>query len=136
MGRPKSLQELLPAARRVIRHFAPEVGRQRALVASSMAALLVEVVLRVLEPWPLKFVLDHLFGLHPGRHPAASAVSGLPPMTLLVSAVAAVLILGALRAAAAYMSTVGFALVGSRVLADIRLKLYQHLQARRLEAGG
>jgi ATP-binding cassette subfamily B protein len=128
MGRPQSLQELLPAARRVLRHFGPEVKRQRALVATSAAALLVEVLLRLLEPWPLKVVFDHLLGVHPGRHPLPTALAGLPPMTLLLAAVGAVVALGALRAVAAYFTAVGFALVGNRVLTDVRQKLYQHLQ--------
>jgi len=128
MGRPQSLRELLPAARRVLRHFGPEVSRQRALVATSLAALLAEVLLRLLEPWPLKVVFDHLLGAHPGRHPLPGALAGLPQMTLLLAAVLAVVILGAVRAVAAYYTSVGFALVGNRVLTDVRQKLYQHLQ--------
>ena len=128
MGRPKSMRELLPAARRVLRHFGPEVRRQRGLVAGSMAAMLVEVLLRLLEPWPLKVVFDHLLGAHPGRDPLGAALAGLPPMVLLLAAVAAVVTLGALRAVAAYYTAVGFALIGNRVLTDVRQKLYQHLQ--------
>jgi ATP-binding cassette, subfamily B, bacterial len=127
MGRPRSLQELLPAARRVLRHFGPEVRRQRALATASVAALLVEVLLRLLEPWPLKVVFDRLLGAH-GRDPLGTTLAALPPMALLLGAVLAVVIVGALRAVAAYYTAVGFALIGNRVLTDVRQKLYQHLQ--------
>lgn len=128
MGRPRSLSKLLRALRRFSRHFGPHIRRQRGLIATSAAALLAEVGLRLFEPWPLKIVIDHLLGSHPGRHPGPAALAGLPPMILLLSAVLTVLALGALRAAAAYGSAVGFALVGSRVLSDVRQQLYEHLQ--------
>ena len=128
MGRPQSLSELLPVAKRVLRHLGPQIRRQRLLAAMSMVALLAEVVLRLLEPWPLKVVFDHLLGVHPGRHPGATALTGLTPTTLLLAAVLAVVTLGALRAVTAYYTAVGVALVGNRVLTDVREQLYRHLQ--------
>lgn len=128
MGRPQSLPELLPAMRRVLRHFGPHVRRQRALVATSVAALLAEVVLRLLEPWPLKVVFDHLLGARTGVHPGSTALAGLAPITLLLGAVLMVVIVAALRGVAAYYTAVGFALVGNHVLTDVRQQLYRHLQ--------
>ena len=128
MGRPQSLRELLAAARRILRHFGPPLRRQRALTAMSVAALLAEVVLRLLEPWPLKFVFDHVLAPPAGQHPVFPALAKFPPMSLLLAAVLAVVLLGVLRALAAYGTALGFALVGSRVLTDVRQKLYQHLQ--------
>jgi ATP-binding cassette subfamily B protein len=124
MGRLGSLREQLRSARRVYRHFGPQVRDQRTRIAISLAALLAEVALRVLEPWPLKVVFDQVLGVH--RGPAV--LSGLSPVTLLAAAVVAVVILGALRAVAAYWTSVGFALVGNRVLGEVRQQLYQHLQ--------
>ena len=61
MGRrPQKLQESLPSLWRIMRHFWPYIRKQRALILGSFLALFVEVVLRLLEPWPLKFVLDRV----------------------------------------------------------------------------
>ncbi len=128
MGRPRTFSKLVRALRRVLGHFGPHLHRQRALVATSMAALVADVMLRLLEPWPLKLIVDHLLGAHPGSHPEANPLAGLPPATLLAGAVAAVVIVGGLRAITAYFTAVGFALVGNRVLTDVRQQLYQHLQ--------
>jgi ATP-binding cassette, subfamily B, bacterial len=126
VGRPQTLPESLPGLWRVLRAFWPHVRQHRALVLGALLTLLAAVGLRLLEPWPLKFVFDHLL---PGRHHRGPpALDGLPPMTLLGLAALALLGLTALRAAAEYAGTVGFALVGSRVLTEVRERLYRHLQ--------
>ncbi len=127
MGRRQTLQESLPSLWRILRHLRPYLRPQRWLLAGSLLALLAEVGLRALEPWPLKFVFDHLL-----RGPHSSSplplVGALEPLTLLTLAALAVVVFTSLRALAAYLNTIGFALLGSRVLAEVRNKLYHHLQ--------
>jgi ATP-binding cassette subfamily B protein len=128
LPRPRSLGDALPALRRILHYFRPHIRRQRPLITASLFALVAEVVLRLLEPWPLKVVFDNLLGARHGRHPRLAGLSHLDPVTLLAVSVTAVLALAALRALASYYSSVWFALIGNRVVTDLRQQLYLHLQ--------
>ena len=122
MARSKSIHDALPALRRLFRHCRPELRKQRWTITGSVLALLSEVVFRVLEPWPLKFVFDRLLRRN------EAGVAGDAPMLLAWAALALVAIL-ALRAVGSYFSTVGFALAGNRVVTGLRNRLYRHLQS-------
>src|SRR2546428_10640781 len=61
MSRPESLQKNLPSLWRILGHFWPQIRKHRLLIIGSWTALLAEVGLRLLEPWPLKVVFDTLF---------------------------------------------------------------------------
>lgn len=130
MARPEKLKDGLPSLWRFLRRFLPELRQQRPLLAGSFAAIFAEVLLRLLEPWPLALVIDRVFGLEQGTRTAAPAVlDGLQP-TVLLSVVAVMLVgVAGLRALAAYFSTVGFALAGNRLLTEVRNALYRRLQA-------
>ncbi len=94
-----------------------------------MLALFAEVGFRLLEPWPLKFVFDRVIPTSPtGGLSLVPFIDALEPMTLLtVSALALVAIIG-LRVLAAYAATVGFAVIGNRVMTGVRDDLFSHLQ--------
>lgn len=129
MARPQSLRQSLPDIIRFMRYFSPVLRKQRSLIAGSFTALFAEVLLRILEPWPLKFIIDRIVVTSPtaGR-PGIQAVDALDTMTLLTLAALSVVIIAGLRALAAYFSTVGFSLVGNRLLTEVRNTLYRHLQ--------
>ena len=128
MSERRSLSRVRPQVQRVLRHFGPHIRRQRGLIIGSLLALVAEVVLRLLEPWPLKVVFDNLLGARHGHHHALGGLGRLDPFTLLAASVAAVIALAGLRALVAYYTSVGFALIGNRVLTDLRQQLYLHLQ--------
>lgn len=110
--------------RYTLRRFAPHARKQKALIGAGSFGLLAEVVFRLLEPWPLKFVLDTI------ARPVAADATGAPPdakRVILLAAIGLVVVVG-LRAFAAYASTVCFALAGNRVLTEVRADLYAHLQ--------
>ena len=129
MGRPLTLRDSLPGLGRLTRRFWPYLGRERPVIVASLLALYVEIGLRLLEPWPLKVVLDRVVATARGRAfhrlPILDAVD---PGTVLALSALAVIVFAGLRALAAYYNTVGFALVGNRVLAAVRSELYGHLQ--------
>jgi len=129
MGRPLTLRDSLPGLGRLTRRFWPYLGRERPLIVASLLALYVEIGLRLLEPWPLKVVLDRVVATARGRAfhrlPILDAVD---PGTVLALSALAVIVFAGLRALAAYYNTVGFALVGNRVLTAVRSELYGHLQ--------
>ncbi len=60
MPTPQTLRKDLPGLWRVLRHFWPQVRKHRLLMLGSLATLLMEVGLRLLEPWPLKVVFDRV----------------------------------------------------------------------------
>jgi len=129
MGRPKTLRESLPGLGRLLRRCWPYLRRERPLIIVSFLALYGEIAFRLLEPWPLKLVLDrvlrtaHVHGVARLRF-----LEALDPATLLAVAAALVIVFAGLRALAAYYSTIGFALVGNRVLTAVRNELYSQLQ--------
>lgn len=135
MAGSRGLHDSAPALARILARFWPRIRAQRGLLAGSFAALLVGVVFRLLEPWPLKFVFDRILTIKPQHHhhhhphlPHAAALYSMDLGTLLVAAAAAVVVLTAARALAEYLSTVGFAVAGNRTLSEIRNDLYRHLQ--------
>lgn len=110
--------------RRTLRRFGPHVRAERRLLVLGLLVLFVEVAMRLLEPWPLAWVIDSVVAT------AGADLSVRPPDDLgAVLVVAAVAVSGAiaLRAAASYAMTVCFALAGNRVLTRVRGELYAHL---------
>lgn len=127
--RSKTLKSTLPGLGRIVRRFAPQIRKQRLLIAGSFLALLAETALRLLEPWPLKFIFDEI--LLKGFSTEAVTVpmlAGLSPTVLLSLLAGAIVLISALRAAAAYLSTVGMSLAATHIMTEIRGELYSHLQ--------
>ncbi|MWV60279.1 ABC transporter ATP-binding protein [Rathayibacter sp. VKM Ac-2754] len=116
------------ALRRSLAIVRPHLREHRLLMLGGLLALLAEVVLRVLEPWPLKIVIDSVSA---SLGATAGANAGTPPATigLLVACGAILLGLVGLRAITAYLSTIAFALVGSRVATSLRARVFAHVQA-------
>ena len=114
--------------RRTLRTIRPHLPPHRLLIAGGLAALFAEVVLRVLEPWPVKIVVDAVtvsLGANLGAAPGTPAATP----TLLIACGAILMGLVALRAMTSYVSTIAFALVGSRVATDLRARVFDHVQA-------
>ncbi|MEE6272346.1 ABC transporter ATP-binding protein [Georgenia wangjunii] len=123
---PRKLRGAVPGLRRTGRLVRPHLAQERALLAGGSAALFAEVAMRLLEPWPLKFVLDGVIAAGGGRI-AAEQPADLG--TVLVLACAGLLVVVCLRALFAYLTTICFALAGNRVLTRVRAQAYAHLQA-------
>src|SRR5438477_65534 len=66
---PESFQKSLPGLWRILSYFWPHVRQYRLLITGSLLALFAEVGLRLLEPWPLKFVFDHIINSGSKRVP-------------------------------------------------------------------
>ncbi len=125
--RKKKLAQIIPELLAVYRYFWKDIRKQRRLIVSSMAALAVGVVLSLLEPWPLKFILDLLIK----QDRVAGSIS-LPEhwssgFVVAVVSIAVVLI-AVFRSGADYVSRVGFFNIGNRMVIKIRDRVYRHLQ--------
>lgn len=129
MARPETLQDALPGLWRMTRYFWPYMRPHRGLLTGSFLALLAQVGLQLLEPWPLKFVFDNVLVPSQPQQPVSLPLVGSPgSTTLLTLSVVAIIAATGLRAVTGYISTVGFALAGNRVVSSIRGDFYRHLQ--------
>lgn len=127
--RPKNLQAALPGIRRILQRFYPQIKKQQVLLTFSSLGLFVEVFARLLEPWPLKLVFDHIIVPQPTVEPLNLPWIGQPSSALLLIAASLGLIgIAGLQAIAAYVSMVGMSLGASRIITEIRAELYAHLQ--------
>lgn len=127
MGASQSLQKSIPSLWRILRYFSPYIRKQQKLLLVSAIALTADVGLRILEPWPLKFVFDYVL-IQNQERTDFPVLKTLDPVGLLTFSVLAAIAIPALRAFAAYWSTVALAVVGSRVMTEVRELLYRHLQ--------
>ena len=126
---PKNIRQALPELQRIVRRFWPEISKQKGLLTLAGLALIAKVLSRLIAPWPLKFIFD--FVLVPEAHSAELDWPLLRDMgtnTLLVVLSLAIIVTALLRATAAYISLVGLSVAASRIIAEIRAKLYAHIQ--------
>ncbi len=124
MAAQATLREAAPGLRRTVRRFRPHLRQQRRLLLGGTVALFAEVALRLLEPWPLKYVLDAVIAAA-GADLRVAQPAALG--TVIVVATVVLVAVVALRALASYVMTVLFALAGNRVLTRVRAELYGHL---------
>ena len=112
-----------PSMRRSLKLVAPDVAPHRALILFGVLALLLEVAFLVLEPWPLKIVVDAVTAFRGAKvsHQPAS-------VELLIGCGAALLLIVGLRALSNYLATICFALVGSRAATSLRARVFRHVQ--------
>lgn len=112
------------------RQLWPYARKQAWIILGACLALVAEIGLRLLEPWPLKIVFDYV--LLPNARTTAVSLPWIGPvgrMELLVAAgLAIVLVIGA-RALASFVQTIAFALAGNRACSVMRDDLFRRLQA-------
>ncbi|CAM2853794.1 ABC transporter ATP-binding protein [Actinomyces slackii] len=122
-GRADDERNRPTALRQTLRLLRPDAAPQWRLMVGGTVVLLAEVAFRVLEPWPLKIVIDAVVA-------SMGSSTGTAPATLgLLLGMGAVLVgLVAARALCNYLATVAFALVGSRTAASLRARAFQHVQ--------
>lgn len=128
-SKEKELKAVIPGVWRILQRFWPYIRKRRVLIAGSFLALLFETGLRLLEPWPLKFVFDRI--LVPETHPSFLGFLGgnkVEPMMLLTFLAVAIVVISGLGNIAAYLSTYGMSLAAVQVLSEVRGNLFSHLQ--------
>ena len=129
MPETKSVKETIPGLGRIIGKFWPQIRKQNILIVISFLALVAETAFRLLEPWPLKIIFDYIllsgFETASQTFPLIRNFSTIELLTVLAVAIVAI---AALRAACAYISTIGMALAATHIMTEIRGTLYSHLQ--------
>lgn len=116
------------ALRRTLRTIRPHLREHWLLMLLGLLALIADVIFRVLEPWPMKFVID---GVTASLGADLSDAAGVQPATaqLLVTWAIILAAIVAGRALANYASTICFAFVGSRVATSLRSRVFEHVQS-------
>ncbi|MCV3273340.1 ABC transporter ATP-binding protein [Roseobacter sinensis] len=128
--RQTTLRETLPGLRRVVMRMLPYLRQHRMLVAGGSTALVASVLAKLLEPWPLKFVIDHVVQVGDGVAGTGSPfLDGLSLQTLLLVCAVGLVAVIAVRALCEYGAAIAFALAGNRVLTRVRADLFRHLLA-------
>ncbi len=127
MAQAKSLRHSLPILRRVLARVWPRMRKQKRLVYGPLLLIIVETIMRLGEPWPLSFVVDYVLSPSEGATPPFD-VSLLTSTTVVALAAGGVVFFAAARGLARYASAVGFALLGNRLMGEVRHELYQHVQ--------
>lgn len=114
--------------RRTLRCVRPHLRGNRLLITWGFIAMAAEVLFRLLEPWPVKIVIDavsHSLGASLRR----SAFSVQASVELLLLCAGAVVVITIVRAVASYFSAISFALVGTRISSELRARTFRHLQS-------
>ena len=97
-----------------------------------LAAMMVQTMMSLAAPWPLKVVLDNVVGSHKLptwlSHLLLTLLKGDSKMSIAVGAAIAVVCIAALGALASYIANYYTESVGQWVANDLRLRTYQHLQ--------
>ncbi|KAM3095982.1 ABC transporter ATP-binding protein [Phormidesmis sp. 146-35] len=126
---PKNFKTVMPGVSRILKQFAPQISKQKPLLLMSFAGLMTEIVLHLLEPFPLKLIFDYI--LLPGATTRPFPIPflvGLNPFLLLTILTVGLIAISALRAIAAYFSIAGMSLAATHILTEVRFELYSHLQ--------
>jgi ATP-binding cassette, subfamily B, bacterial len=116
------------AFREVVARLAPYLRERRGSLALALAATLGYMAMRLLEPWPLKLIFDHVL-LGAPLPPALSFLddwagsSGALLGVLIASIVGIALVSGFLY----YWQNVLSAQIGQHVVAALRIDVYRHL---------
>ncbi|MDV2990476.1 MAG: putative multidrug export ATP-binding/permease protein [Chroococcidiopsis sp. SAG 2025] len=124
----KDLRGVIPGLVRILRKFSPYIRKQRFTIVGAFFALLIETGLRLLEPWPLKYVFDNI--LIPAYNNSTNIPNsfGLNPVMLLTLSALAIVGITGLGSMAAYLSTYGMSLAVVEILSEVRGQVFDRLQ--------
>ncbi len=111
---------------RLVRAFHGEIAREKPLLLVSAGSLVAAVAFRILEPWPLKFIYDSIFHAKDHGLPLAQ-LRNLGPQAVVAIAVVSMIAITGLAGAFDYTSSVTMSYAASRILAEVRARLFRHL---------
>jgi ATP-binding cassette, subfamily B, bacterial len=127
-AKEKELKGVIPGILRILRKFSPYIRQEKVLIIGSFLALLFETSLRLLEPWPLKYVFDYILIPAHNNSESVATIHGFSPVVLLTLSAVAIVVISGLGGMAAYLSTYGMSLAVVRMLSDVRSHVFRHLQ--------
>lgn len=115
---------------KIYRVFGRHYKKYWKILVVAYASLFAAIAMAVLMPWPLKLILDHLI-LHKPLPPIAAFLNhwlATSPQLLLLLLSASILALVLLEAVFSYVNKYWISSTGDRINADIRERVFAHLQ--------
>ncbi|MFN3015806.1 ABC transporter ATP-binding protein [Vibrio coralliilyticus] len=128
MARPKGLKQSLPSLLRFYYYVQPYVKQRKWLIAGAFAGLFGQTLLRLLEPWPLKYIIDRLASPEFSATNDLQALAHLPMSAYFAVLAGALVIIILCRSLLTYSTTVFMALAGNHVIISLRGKVFNHIQ--------
>lgn len=115
---------------RVGSHFLPYLDGRRQSLALAAVLSLAYAGMRLLEPWPIKMIIDHvLLGADlPDFLPESLSQPGQTRWSLLFLLAGSIVVLAVLRGLFYYRHRILVAFLGIQITSSLRLDLYRHLQ--------
>jgi ATP-binding cassette subfamily B protein len=114
---------------RILATFRPHILAQRSRLFLGAVSILLATMLDLLEPWPLKFIYDHIFlGKSGGQIGKWHIVQTSDPRLLLGIFSLSFVAIAMLGALVDYASTVVLSLAASNIVAEIRDRVFLHLE--------
>lgn len=112
----------------------PTLKKQYLILTGSILALFGEVIMQILQPWPLKFVIDRITSSSSRfeGNEIFQMIETLDTTTLLIICAIGLVSVVGLKALATYSNTIGFTIIGTKILTDVRNILYRHIQCMSL----
>lgn len=123
----------------VYRRFLPYLRPYWALAAVAVLALIGQVIMDVLLPWPIKFVFDNVIGrhhLHGILGQVAHALGGTGRFGLLNLIVGAFIVMALLDGVFSYAGNWVLSNIGQQFVFDLRRDLFAHVQRLSLRFHG
>jgi ATP-binding cassette subfamily B protein len=124
-----SARTLSAGLARIFDAFRPHILAQRSRLILGAISILTATVLDVLQPWPLKFIYDHIFlGKSGGQFAKWKILENSDPRVVLAIFSLSFVGIAILGAVADYASTVVLSLAASNIVTEIRDRLFLHLE--------
>jgi len=125
----ESARTLSSSLARIFGAFRPHILAQRSRLILGAISILLATVLDVLQPWPLKFIYDHIFLGKSGGHLAKwKIVENIDPRLLLAIFALSFVAFTILGAMADYASTVVLSVAAAKIVREVRDRLFLHLE--------
>ena len=120
----------LATLRRIAVHLGGHLRPHRGALALSMLYLAGASLATLAQPWPLKLVFDLVLMPQPESSlgPLGAWLAVWSPTRIVAAAALAVLVLAALKGLFSYGHSVLSQIVGHKVVAEIRYRLFAHVQ--------
>ena len=112
---------------RLVRAFHQEIGQEARLIWVSAGTVIGGVVFRILEPWPLKYIYNSIFPAKSHSLPF-DFLHRLPLLSLVAFFTVSMVAMTGLAASFEYLSAISMGAAASRILAQVRGKLFLHLE--------
>ncbi len=129
MAKRKTFTDNLPVFKKLLHQVGPYLAQHKGLIGLAFVSLIAQTLFRLLEPWPMKFILDAVIEPDNVFDQTLAPLANLSLHQYFALIAMVFVVIAACRAFFTYLMTVSMALVGNHVITGLRGKLFDHLQS-------